>query len=291
MNSMTGYGKADLKTKNLGVSVELSSVNSRFLEYSLRFPKQLSFLEPQVKELIAAKVSRGKVTMSINYEDHGIGIDKLVVNKLLADEIYSQLQELKEKYGLGGEITLDDFLGFPDVFKVDKAENIEDKIWPCIKTAVNRALADMVAMRKQEGQNLKDDLLKRLRILANGIARIEKLCPDNITYHREKLSQKINGVLNGVPADANRLEEEIAYLAERCDITEECVRFGSHIKQFGATLRKAGSVGKRLNFLLQELNREINTIGAKSGNARISHEVVELKEEIEKMREQVQNIE
>lgn len=291
MNSMTGYGKADLKTKNLGVAVELSSVNSRYLEYSFRFPKQLSFLEPAVKELIAAKISRGKVTMSINYEDHGIGIDKLVVNTTLADEVFKQLKALKEKYSLSGEITLKEFLSIPDLFKVDKAENIEDKIWPCIKTAVNRALADLAAMRKQEGDNLKKDLMKRLHLLADGIGHIEKICPDNVAIHREKLTQKINGVLNGVPTDPTRLEEEVAYIAERCDITEECVRFGSHIKQFGSTLRKADAVGKRLNFLLQELNREANTIGAKASDAKISHLVVELKEEIEKMREQVQNIE
>ncbi len=291
MNSMTGYGKADLKTKNLGVAVELSSVNSRYLEYSFRFPKQLSFLEPAVKELIAAKISRGKVTMSINYEDHGIGIDKLVVNTTLADEVFKQLKTLKEKYSLSGEITLKEFLSIPDLFKVDKAENIEDKIWPCIKTAVNRALADLAAMRKQEGDNLKKDLMKRLRLLADGIGQIEKICPDNVAIHREKLTQKIKGVLNGVPTDPTRLEEEVAYIAERCDITEECVRFGSHIKQFGSTLRKADAVGKRLNFLLQELNREANTIGAKASDAKISHLVVELKEEIEKMREQVQNIE
>ena len=291
MNSMTGYGKADLKTKKLGVAVELSSVNSRFLEYSFRFPKQLSFLEPVVKELIAAKISRGKVTMSINYEDHGIGVDKLVVNKTLADEIYTQLKELKKKYKLSGDITLDEFLGFPDVFKVDRAENIEDKILPCVKTAVNRALAELVAMRKREGDNLKKDLVKRLKLLADGIAMIEKLCPSNVTHYREKLTQKIDGVLNGIPADANRLEEEVAYLAERCDITEECVRFASHIKQFGSTVRQSGAIGKRLNFLLQELNREANTIGAKSGDVKISHLVVELKEEVEKMREQVQNIE
>jgi len=291
MNSMTGYGKADLKTKKLAVSVELSSVNSRFLEYSFRFPKQLSFLEPPIKELIAAKVTRGKVTMMINYEDHGIGIDKLVVNKTLADEIFTQLKELKEKYGLGGEITIDEFLEFPDVFKVDKAENLEEKIWPCVKNAVNRAVTDLVNMRKREGENLKRDLMQRLKMLAKGIAQIEELCPSNVTHYREKLTNKIEGVLNGVPADSNRLEEEVAYLAERCDITEECVRFASHVKQFGSTLRKAGAIGKRLNFLLQELNREVNTIGAKAGDAKISHLVVELKEEIEKMREQVQNIE
>lgn len=291
MNSMTGYGKADLKTRNLGVSVEISSVNSRYLEYSFRLPKQLSFLEPAVKELIAAKISRGKVTLSINYEDYGVGIDKLVVNTTLADEVYRQLKQLREKYNLSGEITLREFLAVPDVFKVDKAENIEEKIWPCIKTAVNRALADMLTMRKQEGDNLKKDLMARLHSLADGIRQVEKICPDNVTYQRDKLQQKINGVLNGVPADATRLEEEVAYLAERCDITEECVRFGSHIKQFGSALRKSGDVGKRLNFLLQELNREANTIGAKAGDARISHLVVELKEQIEKMREQVQNIE
>ena len=291
MQSMTGYGKADLKNKNVGISVEISSVNNRFLEFGFRLPKQISFLEPKFKSLIASRVSRGKVILAINYEDYGIGIDKLVVSQTLADELNRRASELKKKYDLAGEIEVGHLLTFPDVFKVEKSEDIEQKIWPFMRTAVNKALSDLVAMRKREGANLKADLAERLKLLEDGIKKVGEQCPDNVAAYREKLSQKLSEVLSTNVPDEARLEEEIAYLAERCDITEECVRFISHIKQFRASLRKGGPIGKRLNFLLQELNREANTIGAKASNAKISHLVVELKEEIEKMREQVQNIE
>ena len=291
MNSMTGYGKADLKNKKLAISIEITSVNNRFLEYSFRLPRQLSFLEPRFKELTAAKLNRGKITVTINYEDYDIGIDKLVVNKKLAEEIFHQLDGLKKKYDLGGDIEIGHFLGFSDVFRIEKADDVEAKIWPCMKTAVNRALNDLIEMRSREGGNLKLDLAKRLKMLFSGIKKIEKLCPQNVSVYRERLSQKINNVLGDSVPNANRLEEEIAILAERCDITEECVRFTSHLEQFKADMEKDGPVGKRLNFILQEMNREVNTIGAKAGNANIAHLVVELKEEIEKMREQVQNIE
>jgi uncharacterized protein (TIGR00255 family) len=291
MQSMTGYGKADLRNKSVGISVEISSVNNRFLEFGFRLPKQISFLEPKFKGLIASKVSRGKVNLVINYEDYGIGVDKLVVSRTLADEITRRAAELKKKYNLAGEIEVGHLLTFPDVFKVEKSEDIEAKIWPFMKTAVTRALNDLVLMRKKEGANLKGDLTERLKLLEDGIKKVAELCPDNVAAYREKLSQKLSEVLSTNVPDEARLEEEIAYLAERCDITEESVRFMSHIKQFRASLRRSGPVGKRLNFLLQELNREANTIGAKAGSAKISHLVVELKEEIEKMREQVQNIE
>lgn len=291
MHSMTGYGKADLKAKKLSVSVEISSLNNRFLEFSFRCPRQLSFLEPKFKELIASRIDRGKISFFISYEDYGIGLDKLVVNRRLADEIYNGLADLKRKYKLAGEIEVNQFLVFPDVFKVEKAEDIENRVWPFMKKTINRAISDLVAMRKQEGLVLKSDLSKRLKVLEDGILKVGELCPENVTSYREKLSKKVADVMASLPVDSSRLEEEIAIMAERCDITEECVRFASHIKQFGATLRKSGPIGKRLNFLLQELNREANTIGAKSGNAKISHQVVELKEEIERMREQVQNIE
>ncbi|UCD95305.1 MAG: YicC family protein [Candidatus Zixiibacteriota bacterium] len=291
MQSMTGYGKADLKNKNIGISVEISSVNNRFLEFGFRLPKQISFLEPKFKGLIGSKVSRGKVILAINYEDYGIGIDKLVVSLTLADELNRRASELKKKYNLAGEIEVGHLLTFPDVFKVEKSEEIEEKIWPFMKTVVNRALGDLVAMRKREGANLKADMIERLKLLEDGIKKVGEQCPDNVAAYREKLSQKLAEVLSTNIPDEARLEEEIAYLAERCDITEECVRFISHIKQFRASLRKSGPIGKRLNFLLQELNREANTIGAKASNTKISHLVVELKEEIEKMREQVQNIE
>lgn len=291
MLSMTGYGKAEYKKRKLSVSVEMSSVNSRYLEFVFRLPKQLSFLEPGLRELISSKMSRGKIAVSINYLDLGSGLEKLVVNESLADEIHTRLAALKKKYKLAGEIEVAHFLSVPEIFNVEKDEDIENVVWPIVKVATNGALKDLIKMRRAEGGNLKKDLVQRLNQLDKHIKKIEKLAPANIEVYREKLEKKIKDILIDYTLNGNRLEEEVAYMAERADITEECVRFASHLKQFRETVEIGGSIGKRLNFLLQELNREANTVGAKAAGTEIPKIVLKLKEEIEKMREQVQNVE
>jgi len=291
MNSMTGYGKSFVKTRDLAVSVEISSVNNRFLEYSFRLPKQISFLESKFKELISSRLSRGKINLAVNYEDYGIGVDRLVVNAKLADEIYKQLAELKKKYKLVGEIEISHLINFHEVFRVEKSDDIEAQIWPPMQKAVEKALTDLISMRKREGANLKKDLAARLKLLNQKIKLVEQHAADNVKVYREKLAKRIEEVLDNRTINGTRLEEEVVYMAERSDITEECVRFRSHLKQFADDLKKTGSLGKRLNFILQELNRETNTLGSKSANTEISHLVLGLKEEVEKMREQVQNIE
>ncbi|MCX6829022.1 MAG: YicC family protein [candidate division Zixibacteria bacterium] len=291
MNSMTGYGKADYRTSKLAISVEVASVNNRFLEYYFRLPKQLMFFEPKVKELVATRLNRGKVNLTLNYEDYGFGIDRLSVSANLADEIYRQLAQLKKKYKLAGEIEIGHFMSFQDIFKVEKINDLEKKIWPLMSKAINRALDELITMREREGANLRKDILLRLKLLTGTIDRIEKSSPENLAAYREKLAQRIKEVLDNRIIEGARLEEEVAYLAERADITEECVRFKSHLKQFVADVKSNGPVGKRLNFILQELNREANTIGSKVAGAGIARMAMELKEEIEKIREQVQNIE
>jgi uncharacterized protein (TIGR00255 family) len=291
MHSMTGFGKADAKNKDLEVAVEVYSVNSRFLEYLFRLPKQLFFMEPKLKEHISKRVSRGKISLSINYTDFGSGLDKLIINETMADELNRQLLKLQKKYKISGEPEIKHFLQFPDIFRIEKAEDIEEKIWPVLISAVDKALNGLIRMRKREGNNLKKDLTSRMTFLSDRINKVEKLAPQNVVEYREKLAGKIENVLADGTINGNRFEEEVAFMAEKADITEECVRFKSHIKQFRAALKAAEPVGKRLNFILQEFNREVNTIGSKAGHMEISNFVLELKEEIEKMREQVQNIE
>jgi uncharacterized protein (TIGR00255 family) len=291
MNSMTGYGKADYRTSKLAISVEVASVNNRFLEYYFRLPKQLMFFEPKVKELVASRLNRGKVNLTLNYEDYGFGIDRLSVSANLADEIHRQLAHLKKKYKLAGEIEIGHFMSFQDIFKVEKINDLEKKIWPLMSKAINRALDELIAMREREGANLRKDILLRLRLLTGTIERIEKSSPENLAAYREKLALRIKEVMDSRMIEGARFEEEVAYFAERADITEECVRFKSHLKQFATDVKSKGPVGKRLNFILQELNREANTIGSKAAGAGIARMAMELKEEIEKIREQAQNIE
>jgi uncharacterized protein (TIGR00255 family) len=291
MNSMTGYGKADYRKKNLAVSVEISSVNNRFLEYSFRLPKQLMFLEPRVKELVASRLNRGKINLTLNYEDLGFGIDRIALNQNLADEIYHKLLDLKKRYQLAGEIEAGHLLAFQDIFKVERASDLDKKIWPVVSDAIDTALGGLIDMRRKEGAHLQKDILARLKRLSLKIAEVEKHAPQNLAIYREKLTKRIKELFDGRMPDGTRFEEEVAYLAERSDITEECVRFKSHLRQFLSDIKNKGPVGKRLNFILQELNREANTIGAKTASPLISGAVLELKEEIEKIREQIQNIE
>ncbi len=291
MNSMTGFGKADLRKDKLAVSVAITSVNGRFLEFTLRLPKQLAFMEPKFKELIASSINRGKITLTLNYEDYGLGVDKLVINEKMADEFYRQINHLKKKYKLQGTIDIGHFMGFPELFRLEKVDELEQRIWPTVKRAVKLALNDLIAMRQREGENLKKDLASRLKQLSAKIGEVERQAAHNIPIYREKLTKRITEVMGDKSLNGLRLEEEVVYLAERSDITEECIRFESHLKQFEGDLKKRGPVGKRLNFILQELNRETNTIGAKAGNTKVARLVLLLKEEIEKIREQVQNIE
>ncbi|MBN2227516.1 MAG: YicC family protein [candidate division Zixibacteria bacterium] len=291
MYSMTGFGRADLRTKQITISVEIASVNNRYLECVFRLPRQLTFMEPRLKELVCGRLQRGRLNITINYEDYGFGIDRVVLNRSLADDIHQQLSALKKRYKLKGEIEMAHFLAFPDLFKVAKAEDLEKKVWPYLQKATVTALDDLIAMRRREGANLKKDMLARIKILRDGIKKIEKMANKNFEMYRDKMTRRINELLDKPRIDQVRLEEEVAYMTERADISEECVRFSSHLTQFRADIGQNGAVGRRLNFILQELNREANTIGAKSANPEISHLVVELKEEIERIREQVQNIE
>ncbi len=291
MYSMTGFGKADYKGKELSLSVEITSVNNRFLEFSFRLPRQMQYLEPRVKELIASKINRGKINLVVNYEDNGFGIDRLTMNKVLADEVVNALADMKKKYKLAGDVEVGHLLSFPEIFKIEKISDLESRIWPFLSKVIDKALEGLIGMRRKEGESLRKDISPRLDILAKKIREVEAMAPEQLVIYRDKLSKRLMEALDSRTLNGARLEEEVAFLAERADITEECVRFKSHLKQFYSDLKQKGSVGKRLNFILQELNREANTLGSKTADARVSRLALELKEEIEKMREQVQNIE
>jgi len=288
---MTGYGKADYRDKTRAIGIEVSSVNNRYLEFLIRLPRELSALEPMVKETVGEAIHRGKVTVCIHYEDFGSGIQRVLLNKALAEDIYKQLKELKKKFKLTGDVDISHFLAFPDIFMISKDGKLPETIWPFVKKALDKAMKEMISMRRKEGNNLKKDLNFRLKKLSQQIIKIEKLTSRNKKQYKKKLTRRIADIIEKKQIDNSRLEEEIAYLVDRSDVTEESVRFKSHVKQFQGALTKKEPVGKRLNFILQELNREANTIGSKASDSDVAAIVVSLKEEIEKMREQVQNIE
>ncbi|KPL03843.1 MAG: hypothetical protein AMJ73_05105 [candidate division Zixibacteria bacterium SM1_73] len=291
VSSMTGYGRAELVKEDVKASVDISSVNNRFCEIQFRLPKSLSPLESKLKEIILSTITRGKISYTLNWEESLPLASYAKLNEEAADVYQTIIAQLKEKYNLSGEVRVDHFLNLPDLIKVEKEEYDIDKAWEVVNEVTLKALEEFNSMRKSEGTRLASDLKQRVKNLDRTISEIEDLTPLNVNNYRKKLKLRVSELLADMVVDEQRIEQEVALMAEKCDVTEECVRFKSHNQQFLSALEEGGPVGKRLTFLLQEMNREANTIGAKASDARISQKVIFLKEEIEKIREQVQNIE
>ena len=289
--SMTGFGKAELLKDEVKAAVEMSSVNNRFCEIQFRLPKFLTSLEPQIKKIILKTITRGKINYTLSWEESLPPSSYVKLNQEAADVYYNLFKELKEKYDLSGEIRVEDFVNLPDLMKVEREEYDLKKTWEIVKEVTLVALDEFNEMRKNEGKGLAMDLKSRISTSDKTIGEIEKLSALNIKEYQRRLKIRISELLQEHELDEQRLAQEVAFMAERSDVTEECIRLKSHNQQFRSALEEGTSVGKRLTFLLQEMNREANTIGAKASHASISEKVIFLKEEIEKIREQVQNIE
>lgn len=291
MYSMTGFGRAKLTTLFGTLNVELTSVNNRFLEMSIRLPRQLMPLENKVRELIASKISRGQVNLSISLDESDSANHRPLINKKLASAYARQLKALQKELGIAGEVTVADLLAVPDILKPDKESLDLDAAWSAINKALSKAFMEMLLTRRKEGLAMARDMAQRLKAMRATITQVEKLSVNSVENYREKLNQKIGSLLDPAQRNQLRVEEEIALLAERTDITEECTRLKAHIDLFQQTLKMKEPAGKRLNFILQEMNREANTIGSKCSEFSISSLAIALKEEIEKLRELVQNVE
>ncbi len=289
--SMTGFGKAELLKDEVKAAVEMSSVNNRFCEIQFRLPKFLTSLEPQIKKIILKTITRGKINYTLSWEESLPPSSYVKLNQEAADVYYNLFKELKEKYDLSGEIRVEDFVNLPDLMKVEREEYDLKKTWEIVKEVTLVALDEFNEMRKNEGKGLARDLKSRISTSDKTIGEIEKLSAVNVQEYQKRLRNRISELLQEHELDDQRLAQEVAFMAERSDVTEECIRLRSHNQQFLSALDEEISVGKRLTFLLQEMNREANTVGAKAGHASISAKVIFLKEEIEKLREQVQNIE
>ncbi len=291
VRSMTGFGRAEATRADVKVGVEISSVNNRFCEIQFRLPKFLSPLEPQLRELLSNHIVRGKVSYALNWEDNVPPSSYVKLNEELADVYDLIFKKLKERYQLSGEVRVENFLNFPDLVVVEKEEHDLKRAWTTISEVTCLALDEFNGMREKEGAKLANDMRERIKSLDITLAEVEKLTCLNVERYRDKLKGRVSTLLQDMGLDEARLVLEVALMAERSDITEECVRSGSHNEQFVFALDAGGPIGKRLLFLLQEMNREANTIASKACDASISQKVVLLKEEIEKLREQVQNVE
>ena len=290
ITSMTGFGMGEVEEEGVRVRVELRSVNSRFCDIQVRRPSNLSDLESPVRERLQQRVARGKVTASLTWEE---GTESRVLPKLDVDAAHSyvrELEELRDLFSLQGKADLSLLAGLPGLFKVETDRLDPAEVRRLVLLALDRALDQFDEMRATEGKALAKDLSARLENVDEKLKQINELAEENRSQTQNRLREKIEALLQPGEVDETRLAMEVAMICERSDITEEIVRFRSHNDQFLATLRKGGDVGRRLNFLLQEINREANTINSKASEADIVHLVVDIKEEVERLREQVQNL-
>lgn len=289
IKSMTGFGKGEAESEGRRFLVEIRSVNNRYCDVGVRLPRRYSSLEGEIKKALSATVSRGKLDVTLTAEGSVGTAPGLEVNMPLAESYFSALCSLREKLGIEGEITVRDISSIPDVLRL-KEESLDVKRdWPFILESINRAVDALNDMKKAEGDALASDIFGRLEKIVSSIDDVNKRAPSVIESYKERLAERIRGM--GYEPDKGLLAQEVASFADRCDISEEIVRLRSHLGQFKAIAVSHEPGGRKLDFLLQEINREVNTIGSKGNDADISQKVVDMKAELEKIREQVQNIE
>jgi uncharacterized protein (TIGR00255 family) len=291
MKSMTGYGRAEAIVQGITLTVEMKSVNHRFREISVRMPRSLSLFEEQIKKCIQQHISRGRIDTYLFMSSEQWGIRKLNVDWSLAEAYVQAAEEMKNRLGVSGNITLQDLLSIPELFVIDERSDAEDLKAVLLET-VERAVRDLVHMRAEEGRQLEADMLERLLVIKEILHRVTECSPQIKEAYQSKLRSGVEDFLqNRAELDEARLMNEVAVYLDKSNIDEELTRLDSHIHQFQQLLKKDEVLGRKLDFVLQEMNREVNTLGAKSQSTTISQSVVNLKSELEKLREQVQNIE
>jgi uncharacterized protein (TIGR00255 family) len=291
IKSMTGYGRAEEVWQGRNIVVETKSVNHRFLEISLRLPAVLLPLEMEFKKKIGEKFKRGRIELFVRLEGEGADISKVNLNLEIARNYFDVLNRLKDEFGIPGQIGLKDLTGFRDIFSLPADIKQSPEFLSQVENNLQEALAMLMKMRQEEGFVMYQDMQERLGAIKEILAAIKARAPQVILEYQKRLAERIKELTAGYTLDDARLAQEVAVMAERCDITEEVVRLQSHIGQFESLLQSEEAEGKKIDFLLQEMNREINTIGSKSNDIEIARRVIEAKSEMSKLREQAQNIE
>ncbi|MEW5948071.1 MAG: YicC/YloC family endoribonuclease [Thermodesulfobacteriota bacterium] len=291
LKSMTAFGRANGELPCGLLTIEMKSVNHRYLDISLRLPKKYTTLEERIRKKIAAQFSRGRIEIMLQVNGDATRVQNLELDTGLAAAYHKILGLLKEQFDLKGEIELSLMTSFKDLILI-KEEAIDiEKDWEIIEPILAEGMSSMEKMRIEEGRALYADLIKRLDLLSSLVNDIQNRVPDAIKVSRDKLEERIKALLEDIDVDPMRLAQEVAIMADRSDVTEELVRIRSHFDQFRGLAHTDEAIGRKLDFLIQEMHREANTIGSKAGDAFISHKVVDIKSELEKMREQVQNVE
>jgi len=291
LKSMTGFGKAEGDTTLGKVLVESRSINHRYCDINIKLPKRLTLFETRIKEIVRSQISRGRIDVSLRLDILGEDRIQLGVDFQLAEQYYRALQSLKEKFQLSGEITLEMLAGAKDLITAKEEQGDIEPYWQEIIPILKRSFQEMDEMKRQEGESLAKDIQRRIEVIAQLVKEVKQQFPLRFGAYRNRFHERLRSLLEGIELDSFRFQQEVALLAERMDITEEIVRAESHLSQFAMLLEGNEAVGRKMDFLIQEIYREVNTISVKANDAEISQMIVEIKGELEKIREQVQNIE
>lgn len=288
--SMTGFGQGEATNATSSVTVEVRSVNHRFLDLAFKLPRAIQNREGDIKDIVRSKLSRGRVSITINVESPLAG-RVITINEQVLETYINQLRVFAKKHGLDERITMDTLMQLPEVVTAKELEPAEDEVWPLVEKSLAAALDACTKMRVEEGHELEKDLVQRMQIIDRTVSAIEKLSPEVAKKQVEAMRKRVAQLAGDVPVSEDRIAAEIVMLADKTDFTEEIIRLRSHETQFNRALKDGGEISKRLTYILQEMHREASTIGSKASGSDVIQHVVVLKEETEKLREQVQNLE
>lgn len=291
IKSMTGFGRSQKEIDGYVITVELKSVNHRYFEFSSRIPRQYGFLDEKLKSFINSKVSRGKVECYVSIEALDTDTADVVVNHTLANAYVKALKEIADTYELKEDFGAATISRYQDVLVVRKADEDEDKLWGYVKDVTDDAIAKFVSMRETEGEKMKQDIFSRGQFILECVSFIEERSPQTVKEYNDKLIDRVHELIGDATLDEARIIQEVAIYADKVAVAEETVRLRSHIEQLNSFINSSEPVGRKMDFLVQEINRETNTIGSKANDVDIARKVVDIKAEVEKIREQIQNIE
>lgn len=291
LKSMTGYGRAQKILSGRDILVEIRSVNHRYYEYSSRIPRTYNYIDEKLKALLKNSISRGKVDISVSINNIEGRDTQIAINKGVAEGYLNALRSVSAELNVDDDLTLSKLIKLPDIFNVQKTPDDEEQVWNDVAEVAGEALQKFVAMRETEGEKLRSDVLEKARLISEMVSKVEELSPLTVEAYREKLFRKLSEVLESKDIDQQRIVTEAAIFSEKIAVDEETVRLKSHISQLEEMLDSGEAIGRKLDFIVQEMNRETNTIGSKAQDLNITKIVVDMKAELEKIREQIQNIE
>lgn len=291
IKSMTGFGRAREILNGREITVEIRAVNHRYYEFSSRLPRSLTFAEERLKSLLQGKISRGKVEVSVTVQNITAAAEVITANKEVINGYVSALREIKDEFSLTDDLSLSAVMRLPDAFTVVKVDTDEEQLWEDLSAVAQKALESFLKMRETEGERMKADILARLKTIEGNVSFVEERSPIIVESYRKRLYERMREVLSDTGIDENRILLEAGIFSEKTAVDEETVRLRSHIAQFREMLESSEPIGRKLDFLVQEMNRETNTIGSKVQDIEVTRIVVDQKSEIEKIREQIQNIE